>query len=197
MRDQMKYLRDGLSLSEAASMVAEKLDLLADEARKLLVNTLVQNGHVESYGRLGLEYNQAVPGTEYRRGELDWARSRCGRFEDVEVDRVRLDQWIAAKLQRWDSNATSSISAAEGKEKLRHAGGRSLDTQKEHAFWAEVSARLYYGEFTPEPYDGRHWLAFRKEMAQWMSDRNFDVSLDDWIKPRLQLLRTALETRRN
>ena len=49
----MKYLKDWLSLSEAAAMLAEKLQLSAEDARELLVATLAQDGHVESRGRLG------------------------------------------------------------------------------------------------------------------------------------------------
>ena len=87
----MKYLKDWLSLSEAAAMLAEKLELSAEDACALLVTTLAQDGHVISRGRLGSEYNHDIPGTEYRKGKIDWTRSRCGRFSEVEVHSVRLD----------------------------------------------------------------------------------------------------------
>jgi hypothetical protein len=196
MWDQMKHLKDWLSLSEAAATLAEKLELSAEDACELLVATLAQDGHVTSHGRFGFEYNQDIPGSEYRRGQVDWKHSCCGRFTEVEVNYVQLDQWIAAKLQRWESIPFPHASLAQGQEKSLRSIGRSLDTQKEHAFWIEVLARLYFGDFNPEPYDDRHWRAFRKEMAQWMLDQGFDISSDDWIKPRLRMLRTAFESRR-
>ena len=109
---------------------------------------------------------------------------------------VKLDIWIAAKLQRWETTPLPHANPAQVKEKPLRSAGRSLDTHKEHVFWIEVSARLYFGDFNPEPYDDRRWLAFRKEMAQWMLDQGFDVSPDDWIKPRLQMLRIDFESRR-
>ena len=156
----MKYLKDWLSLSEAAAMLAEKLQRPAEDACELLVTMLAQDGHVTSRGRLGFEYNQDIPGSEYRRGEVDWKHSCCGRFTEVEVNYVQLDQWIAAKLQRWESIPFPHASLAQGQEKSLRSIGRSLDTQKEHAFWIEVLARLYFGDFNPEPYDDRHWRAF-------------------------------------
>jgi hypothetical protein len=193
----MKYLKDWLSLSEAAAMLAKKLELSAEDACELLTTTLAQDGHVTSRGRLGSEYNQDIPGSEYRRGKVDWKHSCCGKFAEVEVNGVQLNQWIAAKLQRWEPTPLPNVYLAESKEKLRHPGGRSLDPEKEHAFWSEVCARIYSGDFNPEPFDDRRWLVFRKDMAQWMSDQNLDVSSDDWVKPRLQILRKALVTRRN
>jgi hypothetical protein len=192
----MKYLKDWLSLSEAAAILAKKLELSAEDACELLTATLAQDGHVTSRGRLGSEYNQDIPGSEYRRGEVDWKHSCCGKFTEVEVNYVQLDIWIAAKLQRWESTPLPHASLAQSKEKPLRSAGRSLDTQKEYAFWIEVSARLYFGDFNPEPYDDRRWLAFRKEMAQWMLDQGFDVSPDDWIKPRLHMLRIDFENRR-
>jgi hypothetical protein len=192
----MKHLKDWLSLSEAAALLAKKLELSAEDACELLAATLAQDGHVTSHGRLGFEYNQEIPGWEYRGGNVDWKHSCCGRFTEIEVNYVQLDQWIAAKLQRWETTSLPYASLTEDREKPLRPVGRSLNTEKEHAFWIEASARLYFGDFIPEPYDDRHWLTFRKEMAQWMSDQNFNVSSDDWIKPRLRMLRLAFESRR-
>src|SRR4051794_31152694 len=116
----MKYLKDCLSLSEAAAMLAEKLQLSAEDACELLVTMLAQDGHVTSRGRLGFEYNQDIPGSEYRRGEVDWKHSCCGRFTEVEVNYGRLDQWIAAKLQRWDTGTKTNIKSEPDQEKPRH-----------------------------------------------------------------------------
>lgn len=97
---------------------------------------------------------------------------------EVRLLRVAIDQL-------WPTPDLSSPAVTEDRKETTVANrggypGKSFETE----FWCEVISRIYSGDFDPRPYDDQKERKFRELMAQWISDRGYKASRDDWVKPR-------------